>query len=206
METITNPNPVQTEIIRIPIAGPKPCNTLAFIRCNGGGGDVGITVDEVIRYKSKFTSKFKIDGFQQSQYQWYLDNTQISATAFIHFVTLSTDTSFIFAVDSVLPSLDLDGTIGFECDVAQYLDGPGLFESTPEATFSFSISAYIMLYEPRAEMPPPGNFGKRSLVAYETNPFGGYMKSIARTTLSRNLKKKQEKGSMPESYPNKCHS
>jgi hypothetical protein len=156
MEHLVDPKPARTEIIRTPASGPDPANTLAFVRCTGSGGDVGISTSELARFEVEFKSKFKIDGFLQAKYDWYLQNTMVSATGVIRLMNTTTDLEFLFALDSCTPFIDLDGTLGFKCVVAMQIDGLGLFEKTAEIDFSYNVSAYVLLFEPRAELPPSG--------------------------------------------------
>jgi hypothetical protein len=172
MYTAEVKTPVRTDIIRTPVAGPKPCNTLAFIRCNGVGGVIETPIGDFIRYKVRFPTMFRIDGFTQANHEWYRRNTLVSATAFIRILNITTDIEFGFAIDSIVSDINADGRLVFELQLAQQLDGPGLFEKEADSAFTYTVSAYVLLFEPRVEPPPPGNFGKELFVDVMPFQFG----------------------------------
>jgi hypothetical protein len=150
------PQPVFTEFIRIPAAGPDPCNTLAFLRCSGGAVATPPTPGRGgLRAGFRFETRFRIDGFQQSKYNWYLANTLVSATAHLRDIRASTDMTFQLSVESVTPHLSPDGVIGFDCQLV----GEG--EVNEEVHVGYGVSAYVLLYEPRVELPRPGVFSQR---------------------------------------------
>jgi hypothetical protein len=156
MADIDFEHPLKTKFLRVPASGPKPCNTFAFLRCSGGGAGVALRTDKphLQTYSTHFKSEFKIDGYTQGQSNFYHENTFISATVFVRQFQLELDdASFIMAVNSVTPWLDdSDGSIGFDCELASFVD-----DTNTSVVFAFEISAYVLLYEPRVEMPPSGN-------------------------------------------------
>lgn len=162
METLQYKTPRRTEIIRTTVAGPKPCNTLAFIRCEGAGGlyEANSGFGDLVQYKIRFPTMFRVDGFVQANHAWYRANTLVSATAFVQILNVSTDISFVFAVDSVTADITEDGSLAFEVQLAQQINGQGFGEKLVEAVFNYEVSAYVLVYEPRVEPPPPGNLGK----------------------------------------------
>jgi hypothetical protein len=171
MDLVKLPAPVETEVIRTPAAGPDPLNTLAFVRCAGGGADVATNrVDTLYRYRVHFLSKFRIDGFAQANIDWYRANTLVSATAFVRLYNETEDTNFVCAVDAIVPFIDLDGSLGFEVDLAQLCGGPALFGVTPEISFGFNVSAYVLLFEPRVELPKPGKFRRNPYSELRPSP------------------------------------
>jgi hypothetical protein len=157
MDHVVDPIPVPTEMIRTPATGPAPANTLAFLRCRGSGADIQIGVEQIVKFEVEFKSKFKIDGYQQQKHDWYLQNTKISATGVVRLLNTITDLEFLFAMDTVDPFIDLDGVIGFNCQVGLQIDGVGFFVREPVIDFSFNVSAYVLLYEPRVDLPPSGS-------------------------------------------------
>lgn len=60
METAEIKTPVTTEIIRTPVAGPKPCNTLAFVRCTGETLPYDTSFGDLFRYKIRFPTGLMI--------------------------------------------------------------------------------------------------------------------------------------------------
>ncbi|HUU34210.1 MAG TPA: hypothetical protein VMW48_09100 [Vicinamibacterales bacterium] len=147
----------RTRILRSPATGPEPCNTLAFLRCNVPGLDVPLANDEVARHTVRFQTEFRLDGYVQSEYQWYLDNTHVSATASLRFLNTTTDLQFLMAVDTVTPELQqLDGTLTFHVGLAAYMQDDAWFGGGDELVLTASLTAYVLCFEPRAERPPSG--------------------------------------------------
>ena len=148
----------KTRIIRTPAAGPQPCNTLVFLRCLVLGMDAPIIDDGISRNTVQFQTEFRLDGYLQSQFEWYKANTLVSAAASLRFLNTTTDVRFIAAVDSVEPELQqLDGSLEFRCGLAGYLQDDTFFSGGNELVLSASLTAYVLCYEPRAERPPSGS-------------------------------------------------
>jgi len=150
--TYRDANPLPTEFIRIPISGPKPWNQLVFLRCNGSGRPY--TGNNFLRYRVRFSSEFRIDDFKQAKLDWYQKNTYISAALFFQRLSMNTEMNFIAAAEAVTGFVDPDGRIGFESQIAMFLGGSDLFEDRGSLSFAYSISAYVLLYEPTDEPPP----------------------------------------------------
>jgi hypothetical protein len=161
METHTDPVPIRTDMIRTPVTGPKPANTLVFLQCRASGADMGMRSFDLIRYRVRFKSQFQIDGYAQARNDWYQANTLISATGMLRVASTTTDFEFLMALDSVEPFLDLDGGIGFEIQVGFQIDGVGLLDKDVEMDVTFNVCAYALVYEPRAELPPSGQQRQR---------------------------------------------
>lgn len=147
----------RTRIIRSAATGPEPCNTLAFLRCNVPGIDVPLVDDDIAKDTIHFQTEFRLDGYVQSQYQWYLDNTLVSATASLRFINTTTDMRFLMAVDTVTPDLEQqDGTLTFKVDMAAYMQDDAWFSGGNELVITASLTAYVLCFEPRPERPPSG--------------------------------------------------
>lgn len=147
---------VETRMIRTPVTGPEPCNTLVFLRCLVGWGERHLGFNNLVRDVIPVQTDFRIDGYQQAQYDWYLDNTQVSATCSLKVLETTTDLSFLFAVDRVEPVLSqLDGRLGFNVHLAAWGDDDALFAGSPEMGMTVTLTAYVLCFEPRAEAPPP---------------------------------------------------
>ncbi|HEX2853748.1 MAG TPA: hypothetical protein VHO24_10960 [Opitutaceae bacterium] len=156
MTSLKDPFPIATDIIRTPVAGPQPANTLAFIQCRASGADIATSSDDLTQFTVEFKSKFQIDGYLQAKHDWYLANTFISATGMLRVLSTTTDFEFVIALDSVDPFIDLDGMVGFTCGFGLQLDGLGFFEKSAALDMTCNVCAYILLYEPVAERPPSG--------------------------------------------------
>lgn len=148
---------VETRIIRSPAMGPEPCNTLVFLRCLVPGLDIPVMNDELARHKIRFQTEFRLDGYLQSQYEWYKENTLVSATASLRFLNTTTDLSFLMAVDTVTSELkQLDGSLAFEVGLAAWFQDDAWFAGGEELVLTASLTAYVLCFEPRAERPPSG--------------------------------------------------
>ena len=147
----------KTRIIRSPAAGPEPCNTLVFLRCLVPGLDVPVLNDEHVRSKIRFQTEFRLDGYLQSHFDWYMENTLVSSTASLKFLNTTTDLSFLMAVDTVTPDLQqLDGSLAFELELAAWFQDDAWFAGGEELVLTVSLAAYVLCFEPRAERPPSG--------------------------------------------------
>ncbi len=147
----------ETRIIRSEAAGPEPCNTLVFLRCLVPGLDVPTRGDGAVRNKLRFTTEFRLDNYLQSKYDWYKENTHVSAVVGLKFLNTTTDLTFLMAVDSVEPKLEqLDGTLGFEVGTAAAYEDDAWFGGGAEVLLTASLTAYVLCFEPREERPPSG--------------------------------------------------
>ncbi len=149
-------------IIKMPVDGPAPNNTLVFIRAwlpaSGSDGEIapgGITSffsgeDDtgISRKRLTFPSLYAIDQFAHANYDSYKANTQISIAAYLAAVDMDDEDTFTAAVDEVTAEIDRDGKVQITALVAE---GEG---GSTELTMAIFFSAYILTYEPRPEVPP----------------------------------------------------
>lgn len=163
MDIIKSDAPMPTEFIRIPVSGPKPLNTLAYIRCQGNGLVGGPR--ELHRYLARFVSTFQIANFNQTDLDWHRSNSRISAAPFWFQFDTSTDFSFTMALEDIRPFIDDFGRIAFDVQIAQHGDFSGrLFSGTDWIMGAYTVSAYALLYEPRKDpplTPVPGQSGRK---------------------------------------------
>ena len=102
-------------------------------------------------------TEFRIDGYQQSQFEWYKANTLVSATASLKFISTTTDLSFRMAVDFVEPDLrQHDGTLAFKVGLGAWMQDDAWFGGYEELVMTASLTAYVLCFEPRAERPKSG--------------------------------------------------
>ena len=159
VQTFENETLVKTRWIRTHVSGPKPCNTLAFLRCRIAGMPYPYFAGELYRYRVRFTTDFEIGDYKQANYQWYQSNTLISAAAVIRSLNTTTDFQFIAAVESIAAGIRQgDGKLQFEIQHANLMSGGDVNDSI---VYYADLTAYVLLYEPREELPAPGNFGHR---------------------------------------------
>lgn len=151
----------ERSIIKMPVDGPTPNNTLVFIRAwmpaSGSDGVIapgGITSfseaqDDTDAPRGRLTlpSLYAIDQFAHANYDSYKANTQISIAAYLAAVDLTDEDSFTAAVDEVTAEIDRDGRVQITATIAEGEGGGS------ELTMAIFFSAYILTYEPRAEVP-----------------------------------------------------
>jgi len=153
MDIITTDTPMPTEFTRIPVSGPAPLNTLAYIRCRGGGLFGGPLEHH---YRARFVSTFQIAKFDQADLDWHRAISHISAAPFFFQLDTSSDFSFVMALEDIKPFIDDFGRIGFEVQISQRGDfGGRLFSGTDWILGAYEVSAYALLYEPRPQPPLP---------------------------------------------------
>lgn len=146
---------VQHSVVRIPVAGPSPNNTLVFVRgrLTGGpttSGDSG----DILRSTWFGVTAYRIDGFDQSRAADYLANTRFSVTAFLSFVYSHDDQAFTVAIDEIEGHLDNEGTFYVTGNLASAIDGD-------ELDFNVSYCAYILVQEPQPDFTRPPRKGPR---------------------------------------------
>ncbi len=147
---------IKASYIRTPAAGPEPANTLVYLRCPVAGVDVFGTSPEYRAFDIHFKTDFRIDGYLQAQHEWYEASTQVSATAMFRKLNTTTDLEIQLSVESVEPFLDTDGSIGFVVRQSSAVDDEAILFGGGEVVVEATVSAYILCYEPRPELPPSG--------------------------------------------------
>ena len=150
--------PMKTRMIRTPVTGPDPANTLVHLEGKARAFEEhGASYGDWHHDDVEFRTEFRIDGYQQSIHDWYEENTHVSATAMLRMLNTETDLIFAFAVDALEPFLDLDGTLGFTASFRQFIDDDAWFPDSGLMTqMGVTISAYVLCFEPRPERPPSG--------------------------------------------------
>jgi hypothetical protein len=147
-------------IVRIPVAGPAPNNTLIFVagwlpqaddsgRIAPGGSTSFASVfaedTHLLQSAAAPFDLYQIDGFLREKSAEYVAHTKVSATAFLSTIDLTDETGYLCAVDQLDISLDpAAGRIQASARVAE-LDSNGT-----EITFAIFVSAWILTFEPRA--------------------------------------------------------
>jgi hypothetical protein len=150
-------NVAKTHIIRTPVMGPPPANTLVYLECRVGGTDEPGILGAWDRVEIELLTEFQIEDYEQKHHQWYLDNTLVSATAMLRFLNTSTDLAFTFGVDRVEPFLtEQDGRLGFRCQQGILINDDAIISGHIEAVMAYSISAYVLCHEPSSNRPPSG--------------------------------------------------
>jgi hypothetical protein len=139
-------------VVRIPVAGPSPNNTLVFVRGTFAGSTKQQANHRIYREKTLGVTAYQIDGFQQSRANDYIANTRWSVTGSIAYLSSDNDQDFVAAVDAIEGHLDSNGTFYVTADVATMIDDNIL-------GLSFSLSCYILTQEPQPDFTrPPRRF------------------------------------------------
>lgn len=83
-------------------------------------------------------------------------------------MNISTDAAFVFAIDTIAADVTDDGRLAFEVQLASQIPELGILTKEIDAAYHYEVSAYVLMYEPRVEPPPPGNFGQK--LVFEVPP------------------------------------
>jgi hypothetical protein len=158
LERIVHPRTAETRIIRLPAAGPEPANTLVHLHCRIPGVKERGLYGSDSRFELEFETAYVIAGYDQRFHDWYVENTQISATAMFRKLDATTDFIFTIALDEVRPFISFKtGAIGFVVTQASIVDDEAWFpESNNEFVMGGSVSAWILAWEPPVQRPPSG--------------------------------------------------
>jgi hypothetical protein len=136
-------NPGKATVVRIPIAGPKPYNTLVAVRETISTGLTTPADGNLHRTPGVFTTSFHLKDYDPTADVPY----EHSTTAVIYHLSLEDDTSFLAAYDALDAAFDDSGQWIVTVDTAAYSDG--------EAIGSYAaVSSWILCYEPPREHPP----------------------------------------------------
>ena len=135
----------------MPAQGPAPNNTLVYLECDLNAASFGNPpLGKLLQWGIRFKTAFEISGYQQNMHSWYLETMHVSATAMLRVVKGSADNQFTFAVDQIDHFLDDDGHLGFRVCY-------GIQKSSAPTLLTGLCSAWVLLYEPKPQLPPTGN-------------------------------------------------
>jgi hypothetical protein len=146
---------MNVSMIRTPVTGPAPANTLAYISGKFWGEQLAGTRGEWDRVALTVNSDFRIDGYTQANHEWHEANAIVSATAMPRWLETSVDMHFGLSIDNLSYVWNRDGTLSFVVEMGIFGD-PDTWFTAESAAIGGSISAWILLYEPQTEMPPTG--------------------------------------------------
>jgi hypothetical protein len=147
--------PMKVAMIRTPVVGPAPANTLAYISGLARGDNVPGVSGRWDRVALRIRTSFRIDGYTQANHAWHEANTLVSATAMLRWLETSVDMTFGFGIDRVSHFIDDDGTLGFMFEQS-LLGAPDTLFSRESIALNYALSAWILLFEPVTQMPPAG--------------------------------------------------
>jgi hypothetical protein len=144
---------VTLSVVRVPVAGPSPNNTLVFVRGRlSGGTTTSGPGGSLLQSNGYGLSAYQIDGFEQARASDYLANTRWSVVGFLDFISSEDDQSFTSAIDSIQGHLSSDGAFYVTFDLASQISGD-------ELDFGFSFCAYILVQEPQPDFTRPPRRG-----------------------------------------------
>jgi hypothetical protein len=144
---------VTLSVVRVPVAGPSPNNTLVFVRGRLSGGTTASGPGGSLLQSSGYgLSAYQIDGFEQARAPDYLANTRWSVVGFLDFISSEDDQSFTAAIDSIQGHLSSDGAFYVTFDLASQISGD-------ELDFGFTFCAYILVQEPQPDFTRPPRRG-----------------------------------------------
>jgi hypothetical protein len=127
-------------VVRIPVAGPAPFNTLVVVRCTASSGTIHVSNGKLNRWRSVHWTPFVIAEHDPRTDPVF----QHSTTAVLQMMQASDDTSFVVAVDGVDAGFDETGRWIVSVETAD----------ASERVFSthrLYVSSWILCYEPVLE-------------------------------------------------------
>ena len=143
-----DPIALSNSVVRIPVAGPAPNNTLVYVRAQFPS-HLEVTEGGLARWSIHGLTLYRIDGFSQAHADEYVRDTRISVAAWMNSLKNPTDQPFIIAIDTISASVAADGTIAIDAQIAnQGDDFPGLVHDV-------WVSAYILTKEPQRDFTRP---------------------------------------------------
>jgi hypothetical protein len=143
----TTPEDFARSVVRIPVAGPAPNNTLVYVRAQFPSNARPVT-ENFDRYPQFTVTLYQIAGFDQSRYHDYVQNTKISVSGWLNYVNSIGEQKFGFAVDELWGSVTDDGHIAISGNLAQ--------QGNDFATVhDFWLSAYVLTQEPEQDFTRP---------------------------------------------------
>jgi len=130
-------------VIRIPVAGPRPFNTLVIVRETISYGQLWPSDGNIYRFPGKFETSFCLVGYDPRVDVPYKHST----TAVMYWAQLADDTSFLIAYDAATASFDARGCWIVTVDSALASDGEDYVAMA-------AISSWVLCYEPPPARPP----------------------------------------------------
>ena len=140
-------NEFARSVVRIPVAGPAPNNTLVYVRAQFPSTTRGIT-GRIIREQLFTVTLYQIVGFDQSRAHEYMNNTRISVTGWLNLARTVGPQEFLFAIDEIWGGLTPDGHVSITANIAS--------QATDFYTVhDYWLSAYILTQEPEHDFSRP---------------------------------------------------
>lgn len=139
-------------VVRIPITGPAPCNTLVVVRSAISVTPLENSTGQIQRYRFTGSTPFQLIGHDPRTKPVLGGH---STTAALQVVQLENDTTFLYAVDSVSGEFSDDGTWQVTFDVASSVD----HELGQAAAY---VSSWVACWEkPVDESQPSAGVGQQ---------------------------------------------
>lgn len=146
-------NGFDSNVVRVPVAGPEPFNTLVVVRENRSGPGVGHVThsDDVVREPIIFETDFTLIGYDP-----WRDPTPPfvhSTTVVMDHIQLGDDTNFLAALDGVRAGFNASGKWTIEAETAVFNEPGGFFSRPNFLVLSAWASSWVLCHEPRPEKP-----------------------------------------------------
>jgi hypothetical protein len=135
----------QFPVVRIPIAGPEPYNTLAVVRARLGS-QTAVANGKIFREKVTFATSFTLIGHDPRIKPAFEHSTM----ADIWLIAQDDDAEFLYAVDTVTGAFGDDGNWQITADVVAAVDGEN-------SVLGLIASSWILCHEPPVD--PQNNPG-----------------------------------------------
>ncbi len=141
-------------VVRIPVSGPSPFNTLAIVRQLSLGGSGTWDDNDLNDITLTIATPLKLIGFDPR----VTPAPQHSTAVHLQQMQSTDNFRFVAAINDVSGSLADDGTWMLTVDTATLAakyDILGIQENGPWAVFNFYASSWVLCYEP-PPLPIPG--------------------------------------------------
>lgn len=158
-------------VVRIPVAGPEPFNTLAVVRCQVTAiGRTHVSDGQTRRYRLSYGTAFTLAGFDPR----IKPASQHSSAVTLQMIQASDDTTFIVAVDTVDGAFDENGRWTVTVDVADEFDGVIAFAHGV-------VSSWVLCHEPPVDLKrTPGHVRQQEGSVAQQIRFGPHTSALER--------------------------
>ncbi|OBJ81112.1 hypothetical protein [Mycobacterium sp. 1245852.3] len=150
--------PPESQVLRIPVAGPYPYNTLAYVQYLVTREDlesltISIAPGQIVRETFRSPSPLILHGFDSKDQRQ--KRVEHSSTAVLTSLAASDAEPFTAAVDSIGIDAQIDdesGQVFYTFSQAKrYIYNSPFFDK--QLNFVIRFSSWVLLYEPRPEDP-----------------------------------------------------
>jgi hypothetical protein len=138
------PPPAQFPVVRIPVSGPEPFNTLVIVRVEIGSELTGAGLH---RFPLTVPTRFKLIGYDPRAEPVY----EYSTCGSLYWIGLDdSENEFLVALDEISGSFDDDGTWRLDVWGAHSVGSGG------KLIYGFTAVSWVLCYEPPVDPKIPG--------------------------------------------------